>query len=162
MRAAVLLQEQFRLVGADVKIEATDYGAWLSRSKARKYDTMVGQWGQDAGPGNVRDSWMSAGAVKGGNNYSAYRSKTFDAQIDSGLAAFESGVMKAHFAAAWNIIAEDAPAIWLAEPRRVMAVQSRIEVTGIRPDAWWAGIARWKIPAAQRIARDATAPVVAR
>ena len=162
MRAAVLLQEQFRLVGADVKIDATDFGAWLSRSKARKYDTLVGQWGQDAGPSNVRDSWMSAGAGKDGNNYSDYRSTAFDAQVDSGLAASETRVMKAHFAAAWHIIAEDAPAIWLAEPRRVMAVQSRIEVTGIRPDAWWAGIARWQIPAAKRIARDLPAPVAAR
>ncbi len=157
MRAAVLLQEQFRLIGADVKIEATDFGAWLSRSKARTYDAVVGQWGQDAGPANVRDTWMSAGAAKGGNNYSSYRSKAFDAQVDSGLAAFEPSVMRAHFAAAWRIIADDAPAIWLAEPRRVMAVQSRIKVTGIRPDAWWAGIARWQIPADQRIARDAAA-----
>ncbi len=162
MRAAVLLQEQFRLIGADVKIEATDFGAWLSRSKARTYDAVVGQWGQDAGPANVRDTWMSAGAAKGGNNASSYRSKAFDVQVDSGLAAFEPSVMRAHFAAAWRIIADDAPAIWLAEPRRVMAVQSRIEVTGIRPDAWWAGIARWQIPAAKRIARDATPPTVVR
>jgi hypothetical protein len=63
--------------------------------------------------------------------------------------------MRRHFAAAWRIIADDAPAIWLAEPRRVMAIQKRIITIGMRPDAWWAGIAQWHIPADQRIARDA-------
>ena len=36
-----------------------------------------------------------------------------------------------------------------------MAVHKRIRITGMRPDAWWAGIAQWSIPADQRIARDA-------
>ena len=157
MRASVLLQEQFRRVGADVKIEGTDFGGFFGRTAARDFDAMLGGWNQDAGPGNARDSWSSAGAAKGGNNYSSYRNPAFDAQLDSGLAAFAPDRMRAHFAAAWRIITDDAPAIWLAEPRRVMAVHRRIVMTGARPDAWWAGLAQWRIPAEQRIARDAPA-----
>ena len=157
MRAAVLLQEQFRRIGADVKIESTDFGAFNSRTVARTYDTMVGQWSPDPGPSSVVDTWTSAAATNGGNNFSSYRSPSFDAQVDSGLAAFALSDMRKHFAAAWRIIADDAPAIWLAEPRRVMAIQQRIVTTGMRPGAWWAGIAQWHIPADQRIARDAPA-----
>ncbi len=157
MRAAVLLQEQFRKIGADVKIESTDMGGFVGRMGSRAFDTMIGQWSPDPGPSSVVDTWTSAAAAKGGNNMSAYRSPAFDAQVDSGLAAFAPADMRKHFAAAWRIIADDAPAIWLAEPRRVMAIQKRIITTGMRPDAWWAGIAQWRIPADQRIARDAPA-----
>jgi peptide/nickel transport system substrate-binding protein len=155
MRAAVILQEQFRKIGADVKIESTDMGGFVGRMGSRAYDTILGQWSPDPGPSSVVDTWTSAAAIKGGNNMSTYRSPTFDAQVDSGIAAFAPAEMRRHFAAAWRIIADDAPAIWLAEPRRVMAIQKRIITTGMRPDAWWAGIAQWHIPADQRIARDA-------
>jgi len=78
--------------------------------------------------------------------------------VDSGLASFAPAAMRAHFAAAWRIIADDAPAIWLAEPRRVMAVHSRFVTPGMRADAWWAGVAKWNIPVDRRIARDAPPP----
>ena len=158
MRAAVLLQEQFRRVGADVRIEGADMGGFVSRISARRFDTMLGAWSQDAGPAGVRDTWTSAAATAGGNNMGNYRNSHFDAHVDSGLAAFAPAAMHAHFAAAWRIIADDAPAIWLAEPRGVMAVHSRFVTSGMRPDAWWAGVAKWSIPADRRIARDAPAP----
>jgi peptide/nickel transport system substrate-binding protein len=163
MRAAVLLQEQLRRIGADVKVESADIGAFIGRLTARDFDTVLGAWAPDPGPGSVRDTWGSAGAAKGGNNHSAYRSAAFDAQVDSGLASFAPAVMKQHFAAAWQIISDDAPAIWLAEPKRVMAVHSRFETSGMRPDAWWAGLAQWRVPVAKRIARDvpAAAPATA-
>ena len=157
MRAAVLLQEQFRRVGADVRIEATDMAGFLSRMKSGAFDAVLGMWSPDPGPGSVRNAWSSS-ASKGGNNYGAYRSVAFDAQVDSGLATFAPAEMRAHFATAWRIIGDDAPAIWLAEPRRVMAVHKRIVTTGMRTDAWWAGIAQWHIPADQRIARDLPQP----
>ena len=158
MRAAVLLQEQFRRVGADVRIEATDMAGFLSRMKSGAFDAVLGAWSPDPGPGSVRNEWSSSASKGGGNNYGHYRSVAFDAQVDSGLAAFAPAEMRAHFATAWRIIGDDAPAIWLAEPRRVLAVHKRIVTTGMRPDAWWAGIAQWHIPADQRIARDLPPP----
>lgn len=158
MRAAVLLQEQFRRIGADVKVESSDMGGFVGRMSSRRFDTVLNQWAPDPAPGGVRDAWGTVGAEKGGNNFGAYRSAAFDAQVDSGLAVFAPEAMRTHFAAAWRIIADDAPAIWLAEPKRAMAVHSRIETSGMRPDAWWAGMAQWRIPADKRIARDVVAP----
>ena len=154
MRAAVLLQEQFRRVGVDARVEAVNYPGFVERSGKRRFDTLINQWTPDPGPSSVNDTWTSASAAPGGNNYGNYRNTAFDAQVDSGLAAFDATRMRGHFAQAWRIIADDAPAIWLAEPRRVMAVHKRIQTVGVRPGAWWAGIAKWSIPADQRIARD--------
>lgn len=157
MRAAVLLQEQFRRVGADVKVESSDMGGFVGRLRARKFDALIGAWAQDGGPGNARDSWSAAAAGNGGNNVGAYRSTAFDAEVDTALSAMSPSEMKAHFVTAWRIITDDAPAIWLAEPRRAIAIHSRFVTAGFRPDAWWSGIAQWSIPANKRIARDAAA-----
>lgn len=157
MRMAVLLQEQFRRIGADVTLESMDVAAFSARMDARRFDAMLLAWAQDGGPANARDAWSTASAAKGMHNYGAYRSPTFDAHIDSALAVMDPAAARGHFGAAWKIISADAPAIWLAEPRKVMAVHSRFVMTGARPDAWWAGIPRWYIPAAKRIARDVPA-----
>ena len=58
------------------------------------------------------------------------------------------------FTAAYKIIDDDAPAIWFAEPKRIMAVNRRILTGKLRPDAWWKTIADWSIPADKRLARD--------
>jgi hypothetical protein len=65
---------------------------------------------------------------------------------------------RAHFRNAYQTIIDDAPAIWFAEPKRIMAIHKRIHTTGMRADAWWANIADWTIPAGERIARDRAAP----
>jgi peptide/nickel transport system substrate-binding protein len=159
MRAAVLFQEQFRRVGADVKIESSDNSAFGARMFGRKFDATIGTWAQDAGASNARDAWTTAAAAPGLNNVGAYRSPAFDAELDSALTVMSATQSHTHFAHAWKIITDDAPAIWLAEPRLAMVVNSRFVTTGMRADSWWAGLAKWYIPADKRIARDAPAPV---
>ncbi len=159
MRAVVLLQEQFRRIGANATIDQSDMGGFFQRLKSRNFDAIMGAFHADPSPGSVRDAWSSASAAKDGNNFGAYRSPAFDAQVDSGTAALAPDVMRKHFAAAWRIIANDAPSIWLAEPRQAVVINSRFVTTGMRPDAWWAALAQWRVPADKRITRDA--PVVA-
>ena len=156
VRAAVLLQEQFRRAGAEVTVDQADFGAFFEKISSRKFDAILNAWHADPGPGSVRDTWTSSGAGKGGNNFGAYRSAAFDAQVDSGEAAPTQEAMRRHFSAAWRVIADDAPAIWLADIKQSLAVSSRITMIGMRPDAWWAGMANWHIPAGKRIARDGT------
>jgi peptide/nickel transport system substrate-binding protein len=54
-------------------------------------------------------------------------------------------------------INDDAPAVWLFEPRPLLAVHRRLRVRGVRADAWWAGLADWTIDPARTIARDGAA-----
>jgi peptide/nickel transport system substrate-binding protein len=159
MRAAVLLQEQFRRIGANATIDQSDMGGFLQRLESRNFDAIMGAFHADPSPGSVRESWGSAATGKDGNNFGAYRSAAFDAQVDSGTVALAPDVMRKHFAAAWRIIANDAPSIWLAEPRQAVVINSRFVTTGMRPDAWWAALAQWRVPADKRITRDA--PLVA-
>jgi peptide/nickel transport system substrate-binding protein len=154
---AVLIQEQLKQVGVKMNIDQLDYPAFVAKEGSRSFDAVFGGWHVDASPGSVRQTWSSAGAAKGGTNYGSYSNPAFDAEVDSALSAQTPAERRAHFTTAYRIIDEDAPAIWFAEPKRIMAVNRRIETGKLRADVWWANIADWKIPAGKRIARDASA-----
>ena len=74
--------------------------------------------------------------------------------MDSALTTTDPGRSKAYFRKAYETIIDDAPAIWLYEARPVAGVHKRIHMTGVRADAWWAGLPDWTIPAGERIDRD--------
>jgi peptide/nickel transport system substrate-binding protein len=152
---AVLIQEQLRQVGVKVNIEPLDLPSFIDRETRRDFDAVIGGWHVEPSPGGIRQTWGTAGAdAPRGTNYGSYRNRAFDAQVDSALSAATFGDRRAHFTAAYRIIIDDAPAIWLAEPHQIMAVHKRIRTVGVRPDAWWANVADWSIPESERIARD--------
>lgn len=155
---ATAIQEQLRQAGAKVNIEPLEFAAFINKENTRSFDAVFGGWHVEASPGGIRQTWGSAGAAKGGTNYGSYKNPAFDAQVDSALSSATLQDRRAHFTKAYQIIIDDAPAIWMAEPKRVSAVHKRIQTVGMRPDAWWAHIADWSIPAAQRIARDRATP----
>ena len=155
---AVLIQEQLRQAGIKVGIEPLDFAAFINKENTRTFDAVFGGWHVEPSPGGIRQTWGSQGADKGGTNYGSYRNATFDAQVDSALAATSLPARRSYFTRAYQTIVDDAPAVWMAEPKRIMAVHRRFRTVGMRPDAWWANIADWSIPAAQRIARDRATP----
>ena len=58
------------------------------------------------------------------------------------------------FTLAYAIINQDAPAVWLYEPKTVIGIHRRIRTGWMRPDAWWADLADWYIPPVERLLRD--------
>ena len=78
----------------------------------------------------------------------------FDAHVDSALAATSTTAVRAQFRVAYQAAIDDAPAIWLYEPRMFAGVNRRLSVGALRPDAWWSGVADWSIDPARRLPRD--------
>ncbi len=155
---ATLIQEQLRQVGIKVNVQPLDFAAFIDTENKRSFDAVFGGWHVEPSPGGIRQTWGSAGAAKGGTNYGSYRNPSFDARVDSALSATTLDGRRSHFTKAYQLIIDDAPAVWMAEPKRIMAVHRRISTVGMRPDAWWAHIADWSIPAGKRIARDRATP----
>ena len=152
-RMAVLLQEQLRKAGARVGIDQVEFPAFIERTDKSDYDAAINSIHADPSPSGARQDWASAG-IKGGNNSGSYSNPVFDALVDSAIAAYDPVARKALFRKAYRIINDDAPAIWLAEPKSIVGVHRRIRVSGLRSDAWWQHVADWWIPAGERIARD--------
>ena len=155
VQAAVLIQEQLRQVGAKVDVEQLDFPVFIDRQRRRVFDIVIGSWHTQPSPGGVRQSWGTAGSrASSGTNYGSYESPVFDAYIDSALASSDLAARRTLFTRAYTTIIDDAPAIWLAEPIPTIGHHSRLRLAHLRPDAWWAHIPEWWIPADKRIPRD--------
>ena len=157
VNAAVILQEQLKLVGAQVDIEQLDFNAFLERQAARRFDAWLGVWQTDPTPSGIRQTWGS----RGESNFGGYASASFDALVDSAIYAADPAAGAAYYRRAYQTIIDDAPGVWLYEPRLVAGVHRRVRMAGMRADAWWIGIPQWSIPVDERIARDRI-PLVAR
>jgi peptide/nickel transport system substrate-binding protein len=152
-RMAVLLQEQLRQAGVKVSIDPADFSTFAARVEKHDYDAIVNSSHSDPSPSGARQIWETGG-IKTGTNTGSYSNPAFDALVDSALASFDFATRRSLLNRAYRIIADDAPAIWLAEPKMMIGVHRRVRLVGLRPDAWWQHVAEWWIPSGERIARD--------
>ena len=151
----MLIQEQLRIAGVKVDIERLDGNTLVDRIQKHLFDASMGGWGATPTPSGVKQTWTSSATSKGGLNWGRYQNTSFDALVDSAVTAPTQADAKAHYRAAYQIIVDDAPAIWLYEPPSLALVNARLQLGTIRPDAWWMGIPSWSIAPGKRLPRDA-------
>ena len=144
---AVLLQEQWRKVGARVRIDQIEVNSFGERMDERKFEALLNAWHIDPTPSSVREEWASSEIRKGGYNATSYSNPAFDAVIDSAVGEMNPKRSAELYRRAYRILTDDAPAMWLYELRNVQGASKRLTTTGIRPDAWWAHLADWSVTA---------------
>jgi peptide/nickel transport system substrate-binding protein len=115
---------------------------------------MINAWHADPSPAGIRQSWSAAQGSAGGSNFTGYASRAFDALVDSAASATSPAAGQALYARAYDLLADDAPAVWLYEARNFAGLHRRVHPVGMRADAWWAHLAEWTIPSGERIPRD--------
>ena len=153
IRMSVLVQEQLRRMGLQVSVERMQSSAQVAREERGDFNASIGAWTMPSSPDATRDAWSSIGIGKNGVNYGSYSNPRFDALLDSALTS-DPAHARDRFTAAYRVINEDAPAVWLYEPRRILGIQGRIRTAQMRPDAWWFSLQDWYIPPAERVLRD--------
>lgn len=151
---AVLLQAALKKVGADVRLEETDFATFVAKQNTHTFDTEISLFATDPSVSGFKQTWSTAGISKDGSNFTAYSSPTVDALLDSATATFDPARTRAYARRAFETIIEDAPAVWLYQPPTVMGLAKRIHTSPMRADEYWAHMAEWSIPADQRIERD--------
>lgn len=155
VRASVILQEQLKQLGVELKIDKIESSAMNERVfSGRKWDAVFIGWHPDPGSSGVAQNWSSTTAVPGGPNLSRYKSREFDAHLDSARTTYDPVAARAHFKRAFTVLNNDAPAIWIYELRSSAGINKRIRPATLRPDAWWSHLDRWSIAPGKRIARD--------
>jgi peptide/nickel transport system substrate-binding protein len=153
MRMGPLVQEQLRRMGIQVELETLERNTETDRESKGAFDAALGGWGMGASPDGIVGAWSSQGIGSHGVNYGSYRNPRFDALLDSALKA-DPSVAREKFTKAMAVINEDAPAVWLLEPRKIVGVNRRIRTAKMRPNAWWFDLAEWYIPSAEQLPRD--------
>jgi len=155
VRMAVLLQNMFKQVGAQVELSNNEMTTWMEGMQSGKFDAGMNAAHLDPSPASIRQSWSAESARNPkSRNFGRYANPAFDALIDSALAQINPANARRFYRQAHEMMMKDAPAVWLYELVSVAGIDRRIQPVGIRADAWWAGIADWSIRADQRIARD--------
>jgi peptide/nickel transport system substrate-binding protein len=157
IRMAVLLQAQLRDAGIRVNVESMDMQAFSARQRAHDFDAELASFHNGASPDGTREAWTSAGVGKDGANYGTYDNPVFDSQFDSAIRA-DALHAREQFTRAYATINQDAPAVWLYEPKAAIGLNRRIRTSWMRPDAWWSDLGNWYIPPAERIPRDWVGP----
>ena len=157
MRMAVLIQEQLRKAGIRVRIEHLAGAAQAARLSTHNFDASIWSWRLGASLDGTRAGWTQAGLGKGGVNFGSYENPRFDAQLEAALMG-DPIQSRTAFTKAFAIINQDAPAIWLYEPKTILGLHKRIRTTRMRPDAWWFGLADWSVAPSERILRDRLIP----
>jgi peptide/nickel transport system substrate-binding protein len=123
MRLAVLLQEQLGRAGVKVNVDAVDAGAFVERLHAGDFDVVLNMWRVDPSPASLRETWGTARGADRGANVGDYSNAAFDALADSAKSEFRDDRRTAMLRRAYQLIVDDAPAVWLYEPRNVAAVR---------------------------------------
>lgn len=153
-RYAVLIQEQLRTIGARVDLTAVDFPTFQARQAEGNFDAALISSNPDANLGGARQYWTATGAVKGGQNYVKYLNPRFDALLDSAITSFDPARRADQTHRAWQMLVDDAPAVWLYDLLFIHGVHRRVRPAEMRADAWWSGLPDWTIPAGERIDRD--------
>jgi peptide/nickel transport system substrate-binding protein len=155
VRIAVLMQEQLRRIGADMQIEKMEFNTFRSRVESRDFEAAFDNLQLGATPNSLPEAWGSRSArEKGGMNHSSYQNRQFDAYADSAIMARTIPSSRHFFAMAYQTIIDDAPAIWIYEPKTVIGLNRRIKTGVMRADAWWFDLGSWSIRQSEQIARD--------
>jgi peptide/nickel transport system substrate-binding protein len=153
LRIGVLIQEQLRRMGIRAHLEQLESATHTDREVRGAFDASLDAWVMGSSPNGIRGAWTGSGVGENGVNYGWYINPRFDALLDTALSA-GFGNARERFTAAYVVINDDAPAVWLYEPRKIIGIHKRIRTSGMRPDAWWADLAEWSIPPSERILRD--------
>jgi peptide/nickel transport system substrate-binding protein len=144
----VLVQSQLAKVGVAVTVTPIEIGLFASRLEKGDFDAALNMWRESASPAGMRAVWGSPKGRDIGANYGRYANASFDALVDSASASFNAAERRALFTRAHQLIVDDAPAVWLYEPRNFAAINRRIEPVGMRVDAWWASLPDWRVTGA--------------
>jgi peptide/nickel transport system substrate-binding protein len=153
-RYAVLMQEHFRKVGAQLDIEVLEPKTTFDRQNAGQYDANMGAFVTDPSPSGVKQNWSTAGIGAAGQNWMRYSNRSVDALLDSVTSTSDPAKMRNAASRAFQTLVNDAPAIFLYDMANVLAVNRRIDVAPMRYDGWWTHLAEWSVPADKRIDRD--------
>jgi peptide/nickel transport system substrate-binding protein len=153
IRMGPLIQEQLRRMGIRVELEQLEMATENDREARGVFDAALDAWLMFSSPDGIKGAWSSSGIGKNGINYSSYSNPKFDALLDTALWS-DSAHARDNFTKAFAVINEDAPAIWLYEPRKIIGIQKRFRTGPMRPDAWWFELANWYVPPGERVERD--------
>lgn len=153
-RFAVLIQEQWRKIGARVDVEEYDPARLYPQLAAGRFDVFIHFVQTSPAPSSLAEAWAHPSPERRLHNIGLYGNPSIEPIIDSAVTEFDAARRRDLYRRAYRQIIEDAPAVWLYELRSVGALHNRVRPVLDGGDMWWRDLRLWWIPANERIDRD--------
>jgi peptide/nickel transport system substrate-binding protein len=147
---AQAMQAQFREVGVKLDIQLMDNGVFLERRNNGQFDMDMAAANLDPTPSGWIWSWSCEGAGQPQRGVGSYCNPRIDSLLEQAGAARDP---VPSFRQILSIIQEDVPAVFLAAPSMVVAVQRRFSHRPFRAETPWLSLREWRVRPADRNAR---------
>lgn len=124
---AEFLQDQWKAVGIQVRIDKNPESVWLDRLTNGRFDLAKLYFAFDyPSPDNGLSQFLSSNFAPAGPNFLHYTNREFDVEYSHALQASADESLRL-FSQLQNIVRQDAPWVFLYVPVRVVAVNGRVK-----------------------------------
>ncbi|MEO5799915.1 MAG: peptide ABC transporter substrate-binding protein [Gemmatimonadales bacterium] len=148
----VQAQQMWRAVGVQADLEIVERPEYEPRRKSGKWDVDFAGVSQDPAPSSLVQSWSCATASTAGtSNVGHWCDPTFDRLLQ---AASTSRKPVAAWGAVIGRMSQWHPAIFIAAPVNLVAVQQRFTNVTIWPTKSWRSLWLWRVNPAMALPRD--------
>jgi peptide/nickel transport system substrate-binding protein len=142
-RAAEILQERWRGIGAAVTVTAVDFSLFQERLARGRFDSYVATYLDEPSPRGLADQWTTAGI--GVLNYGHYSNPAFDRRFGGAVAEPDPARARAKWRQALDTLNADAPGLFLFAPVNQAAVTRRLGSVTLNPYSWLSELSTWHL-----------------
>ncbi len=126
IRAAEIIQQNFKKIGVEVNIRVMEWQAFLEQIDKRSFDAILLGWGMGRDP-DVYDIWHSSKTKKGEYNFIGYKNEEVDRLLVEGRRTFDREKRKQIYYRIHAILAEEQPYAFLYVPDATPIVHKRFK-----------------------------------
>jgi peptide/nickel transport system substrate-binding protein len=148
-KAAVMLQEGWRLLGARVSVTSVDFPVFQERIGKGQFDTYIGAYIDQPSARGLGDAWTRQGWE--GLNYGRYENSAFDSLLARAERTVEPEVARGLYREALDTLNADAPGIFLFAPSSVAAIRRSLQAVQLNPYSWISEIPEWRVANIQKV-----------
>jgi peptide/nickel transport system substrate-binding protein len=149
---AVAAQQMWQAVGVHVELEPAAFDAYQARRHSGQWDIDLAAVMQDASPATLVESWSCAAAHQAASsNVARWCDPEFDRLLHAATTAPDP-------VPAWRAVlarmTSQHPAIFLAAPVNLVAVNTRYDNVAVLPVRQWLALWQWRVRPGAELARD--------
>jgi len=142
-RAAEILQERWRAIGAAVTVTAVDFPVFQERLARGRFDSYVATYLDEPSPRGLADQWTTAGI--GALNFGHYSNPAFDRAFATAAAESDPARARTEWRAAFDTLNADAPALFLFAPVNRAAATRRLGPVTLNAYSWLSDLPSWHL-----------------
>ena len=123
-----VMKEDMKKAGVEMIINSVDWNALVKAKNEKKFDAIIMAWGGGSPDPDPTQIWHSKSAEGIGSNFIEYKNSEVDKLIEKGITITDRAERVKVLRKVHKLIAEDAPYIFLFEPKyQLYAVSARVK-----------------------------------